>query len=119
MLQHCRVVICYAREKVYTFTCVVCKCSQDMLFYGPLEKCPICGSDLEYAGSSYSCNGAYSEWSSCVFSTRDPPRKSEPIVYPDFVEETPISDVMLVLRGLSFRLVFDIFGMFYSFIYVM
>lgn len=64
-----------------------------MLFYGALEKCPVCGSNLECAGKRYSCKGSYSEWSTCTFSTTDPPRKEEPIKLPESVLNSAISDV--------------------------
>lgn len=67
--------------------------SQDMMFYGALEKCPVCNGTLEFDGRRYSCRGFYSEWSSCTFRTRDPPRKEEAIKLPDFVQDSPISDV--------------------------
>uniref|UniRef100_A0ACD5ZGF9 Uncharacterized protein n=1 Tax=Avena sativa TaxID=4498 RepID=A0ACD5ZGF9_AVESA len=52
---------------------------EDMIFYGPLEKCPICSGQLECKGWKYKCKGKYSEWASCIFSTNKPPRKSGPI----------------------------------------
>ncbi|KAK9122771.1 hypothetical protein Sjap_012373 [Stephania japonica] len=58
---------------------------QDMLFYGPLEKCPVCNGNLECTGSNYSCKGAYSEWSTYTFSTRDSPRKQVKINIPDSI----------------------------------
>lgn len=70
--------------------------SQDyLLFYGIVDKCPVCGGTLEYNGIRYSCTGSYSEWASCTFSTRDPPWKEEPIKLPDSVLDTPIADVGL------------------------
>lgn len=59
--------------------------SQDMLFYGALEKCPVCNGNLEFDGRRYKCRGFYSEWSSCNFTTRDPPRKQEAVKLPDSV----------------------------------
>lgn len=67
-----------------------------MLFYGPLEKCPVCNGDLEFDGNRYCCKGSYSEWSSCLYKTRDPPRKQEPIELPDSVLNSPFADVKLV-----------------------
>ncbi|KAL5579914.1 hypothetical protein UlMin_012356 [Ulmus minor] len=67
---------------------------QDLLFYGVLEKCPVCDGPLEYKGIRYSCNGSYSEWSTCTFSTRDPPRKKDPIKLPDSVLKSPASDLV-------------------------
>uniref|UniRef100_A0A2N9ITZ2 Poly [ADP-ribose] polymerase n=1 Tax=Fagus sylvatica TaxID=28930 RepID=A0A2N9ITZ2_FAGSY len=72
---------------------IVSKC-QDLLFYGVLEKCPVCNGNLEYTGTRYSCRGFYSEWSSCTFSTKDPPRKEEPTKLPDSVLNSPVSDLI-------------------------
>ncbi|GJU79145.1 putative poly [ADP-ribose] polymerase 3 [Tanacetum coccineum] len=73
---------------------VVPRC-QDMMFYGALEDCPVCGGTVEYDGQKYSCTGSYSEWSTCTYSTREPPRLEEPINFPDFVHESAISDLLL------------------------
>ncbi|KAK9280654.1 hypothetical protein L1049_014351 [Liquidambar formosana] len=72
---------------------VIARC-QDLLFYGPLKKCPVCNSALEYTGRSYTCTGAYSEWSSCPFSTRDPSRKEEALKLPDLVLDSAVSDLI-------------------------
>ncbi|CAN6692143.1 unnamed protein product [Malus baccata var. baccata] len=53
------------------------KC-QDLLLYGPLDKCPACDGDLN-------------EWATCTFVTKDPPRKQEPIKLPDSVLSSPVS----------------------------
>ncbi|XWS52871.1 hypothetical protein CRYUN_Cryun11dG0109600 [Craigia yunnanensis] len=74
-------------------TFVVIKCL-DMLFYGPLQKCPICNGDLEFDGNRYSCKGSYSEWSSCVYKTRNPPRKQEPVKLPDSILNSPAADLI-------------------------
>lgn len=68
--------------------------SQDVMFYGPLDNCPICGGKLECSGDGYHCVGDYSEWSSCIYSTKEPPRREESLKLPESVESTPISDVM-------------------------
>lgn len=68
--------------------------SQDILFYGPLGDCPVCGGTLELSGDGYQCQGAYSEWSSCVYSARSPPRKEEPLNIPESIGKTPVDDVM-------------------------
>ncbi|KAJ0088321.1 hypothetical protein Patl1_33108 [Pistacia atlantica] len=60
------------------------KC-QDMLFYGSLGRCPICNSKLEFDGKRYTCKGMYSEWSTCTFRTKDPPRREKPVKIPDSV----------------------------------
>ncbi|KAF0934218.1 hypothetical protein E2562_023590 [Oryza meyeriana var. granulata] len=64
---------------------VVPRCD-DVMFYGPLNKCPICGGQLECKGSKYKCNGALSEWTTCHFSTKNPSRKDGPIKAPDDVK---------------------------------
>ncbi|VVA20063.1 PREDICTED: poly [Prunus dulcis] len=49
---------------------------QDLLFYGPLGKCPVCnGNNLEFTG--YFC-----ECGTCIYRSRYPPRKRGPIKYP-------------------------------------
>ncbi|KAK1398596.1 hypothetical protein POM88_008459 [Heracleum sosnowskyi] len=72
---------------------VVPKCL-DMVYYGPLDNCPICGGNLECGRSEYYCTSAYSEWSTCTFTTRDPPRREEPLVLPDFIKETPVYNLL-------------------------
>ncbi|XP_060169821.1 protein ADP-ribosyltransferase PARP3-like isoform X1 [Lycium barbarum] len=67
---------------------------QDILFYGPLGVCPVCGGALEFSGDGYHCHGAYSEWSSCVYSTRSPPRREESLNIPESVGKTPVSDLL-------------------------
>ncbi|MCD7468821.1 hypothetical protein HAX54_007319 [Datura stramonium] len=82
-----------ARDTSISDEAVVPRC-QDFLFYGPLGNCPVCGGTLEFSGDSYHCQGAYSEWSSCVYSTRSPPRREEPINIPESIGETPVSDLI-------------------------
>ncbi|CAB4305359.1 unnamed protein product [Prunus armeniaca] len=49
---------------------------QDLLFYGPLGKCPVCnGNNLKF-------NGYYCECATCIYRSRYPPRKRGPIKYP-------------------------------------
>ncbi|XP_071700708.1 protein ADP-ribosyltransferase PARP3 [Rutidosis leptorrhynchoides] len=72
---------------------VVPRC-QDMMFYGTLSDCPVCGGMVEYDGQKYVCRGSYSEWSTCTYSSRDPNRLDEPIKYPDFVQESAISELL-------------------------
>ncbi|XP_015688619.1 protein ADP-ribosyltransferase PARP3 [Oryza brachyantha] len=64
---------------------VVPRC-EDVMFYGPLDKCPVCGGQLECKGSKYKCTGTYSEWASCSYSTIDPLRRRGPIKVPDDVK---------------------------------
>ncbi|XP_057482923.1 protein ADP-ribosyltransferase PARP3 isoform X2 [Actinidia eriantha] len=72
---------------------VVPRC-QDILFYGPLDECPICGGTLEWTGTKYYCKGDYSEWSTCTFNTKDPPRKEEPIKIPESVHKSPVGNMI-------------------------
>lgn len=69
-------------------------CSQDVLFYGPLDDCPACGGTLKFSERTYSCSGVYTEWSSCTFATRDPPRRNEPTKLPDSVKDSHVADVI-------------------------
>ncbi|WOG94510.1 hypothetical protein DCAR_0313806 [Daucus carota subsp. sativus] len=66
----------------------------DMVYYGPLDQCPICGGGLEWGRTKYFCTGAYSEWSTCTFNTREPPRKEEELVIPDSIKDTPAYDLL-------------------------
>ncbi|CAL5426323.1 unnamed protein product [Camellia sinensis] len=76
---------------------VVARCesfSLDIMFYGALDKCVVCGSTLESIVTNYySCNGDYSEWSTCSFNTTDPPRVEELIKLPESVQKPPVSDL--------------------------
>ncbi|KAH6773045.1 poly ADP-ribose polymerase 3 [Perilla frutescens var. frutescens] len=72
---------------------VVPRC-QDVLFYGALDKCPACGGVLEISDRSYTCKGVYSEWSSCTYNTRDPPRRDEPIKLPGSVKESRVAELL-------------------------
>ncbi|XP_057534102.1 protein ADP-ribosyltransferase PARP3 isoform X1 [Amaranthus tricolor] len=67
---------------------------QDLLYYGALLECRACGGNLVFNGNSYSCTGALSEWSSCTYKTKNPPRKQDPIKLPDSVMKSPISDLL-------------------------
>ncbi|KAI5666665.1 hypothetical protein M9H77_16518 [Catharanthus roseus] len=72
---------------------VVPRC-QDILFYGPLENCPVCSHTLECNGLNYSCSGEFSEWSTCVFTACDPPRRVEPLKIPESLQNSPASDLI-------------------------
>ncbi|KAB1227213.1 Poly [ADP-ribose] polymerase 3 [Morella rubra] len=72
---------------------IIARC-QDLLFFGPLEKCPVCNGNLEFARTRYICSGFLSEWSSCTFSTKDPPRKQEPTKIPDSVLNSPVTHLI-------------------------
>ncbi|KAI4340457.1 hypothetical protein MLD38_025289 [Melastoma candidum] len=76
---------------------VITKC-QDLLYYGPLGVCPICGSNLEFDGGKYLCKGSYSEWATCTYSSRNPPRKEEPTKLPDSVLNSPAADLLKKYR---------------------
>ncbi|EFJ15760.1 hypothetical protein SELMODRAFT_422701 [Selaginella moellendorffii] len=54
----------------------------DQMMYGPLEPCPSCGGALKFAVHEYTCTGYISEWSKCGFSTKNVPRKKEPLKIP-------------------------------------
>uniref|UniRef100_A0A0E0CLG7 Poly [ADP-ribose] polymerase n=2 Tax=Oryza meridionalis TaxID=40149 RepID=A0A0E0CLG7_9ORYZ len=64
---------------------VVPRC-EDVMFYGPLDKCPVCGGQLECKGLKYKCTGTHSEWACCSFSTNNPSRRGGPIKVPDDVK---------------------------------
>ncbi|KAM7528114.1 hypothetical protein LguiB_031524 [Lonicera macranthoides] len=55
--------------------------------------------NLKYSGSHYSCKGAYSKSSTCTFTTRDCPRKEEPIRFPDFIQDTAIANLLKNHQG--------------------
>ncbi|XP_047316975.1 protein ADP-ribosyltransferase PARP3-like [Impatiens glandulifera] len=68
---------------------VVPRC-QDMLFYGALEDCSICGGKIQYnQRETFTCNGNHSEWCSCIYTSKDPPRKKKPIKLPNFIKNIP------------------------------
>ncbi|KAL1188616.1 Protein ADP-ribosyltransferase PARP3 [Cardamine amara subsp. amara] len=80
---------CSAPEETLLAQC------QDLLFYGALAKCPLCGGTLICDNEKrFVCGGEISEWCSCVFSTKNPPRKEEPIKVPDSVMNSAISDLI-------------------------
>ncbi|KAK9726991.1 hypothetical protein RND81_05G250700 [Saponaria officinalis] len=72
---------------------LISKC-QDLLFYGAVLECPVCGGYLEFSGNRYSCTGALSEWSTCTYKTKNPPRKEDPIKLPDSVHKSSVSDLL-------------------------
>ncbi|KAL6899837.1 hypothetical protein ACP4OV_006495 [Aristida adscensionis] len=80
---------------------VVPRC-EDMMFYGPLEKCPVCGGQLEFKGWKYKCTGDYSEWARCTFSTDDPSRKDGPIKVPDDIKYDFVRKWLKEQRGKEF-----------------
>ncbi|KAK4440615.1 protein ADP-ribosyltransferase PARP3 [Sesamum alatum] len=72
---------------------VVPRC-QDILFYGPLDKCPVCGGNLEVSDTTYMCSVSYSEWSSCTYTSQDPPRRDNPIKLPDSLKDSGVADLL-------------------------
>ncbi|XP_021716389.1 poly [ADP-ribose] polymerase 3-like [Chenopodium quinoa] len=72
---------------------VVSRC-QDLLYYGALLECKVCGGNLEFIGNSYSCTGELSEWATCTYKTKNPPRKQDPIKLPESVLDSPVSDLL-------------------------
>ncbi|KAG6536811.1 hypothetical protein ZIOFF_001880 [Zingiber officinale] len=70
---------------------VVPRC-QDMVFYGPLKKCPLCEGQIDCTGSNYQCTGAYSEWSSCTYTTMDAPRKDQPVKIPEEISDNFVKE---------------------------
>ncbi|CAK9179102.1 unnamed protein product [Ilex paraguariensis] len=75
------------QDPLRSYDAVVAIC-QDLLFYGPLDTCTVCGRTLEFTGIKYWCKGTLSEWITCIYSTRDPPRKQEPIKLPDSIKKS-------------------------------
>ncbi|KAL3828559.1 hypothetical protein ACJIZ3_017361 [Penstemon smallii] len=67
---------------------------QDIMFYGTPGKCPVCGSNLEITCTNYTCKGVYSDWSTCTYSTKDPPRRDEPLKIPDSVKDSVVADLL-------------------------
>ncbi|KAG9458981.1 hypothetical protein H6P81_003489 [Aristolochia fimbriata] len=70
---------------------VVSRC-QDVMFYGLFGECPVCNSKsgLEYTGRDYRCKSFYSEWSTCTYTTTDPPRKEVQLKLPNGVKHPKI-----------------------------
>uniref|UniRef100_A0A0D9VGM2 Poly [ADP-ribose] polymerase n=1 Tax=Leersia perrieri TaxID=77586 RepID=A0A0D9VGM2_9ORYZ len=81
---------------------VVPRC-EDVLFYGPLDKCPVCGGQLECKGSKYKCNGSHSEWATCNFSTKNPSRKSGPIKVPEDVKNDFVRKFLKQHEGKNYK----------------
>ncbi|KAL7113065.1 hypothetical protein ACP275_04G040200 [Erythranthe tilingii] len=46
----------------------------DGMFFGALDKCPMCSGWLRYSSGMYRCGGYLSEWTKCSYSTTEPPR---------------------------------------------
>ncbi|CAL1403960.1 unnamed protein product [Linum trigynum] len=72
---------------------VITKCV-DLLFFGPLERCPLCSGNLEFNGRIYACKGFYSEWSSCTFKSKNPPRRQDSTKLPDSALNSSIADML-------------------------
>lgn len=39
------------------------------MLFGPLGKCPLCGSHMEYKEGHYCCRGFLSEWTKCTHTS--------------------------------------------------
>ncbi|XP_043699940.1 protein ADP-ribosyltransferase PARP3 [Telopea speciosissima] len=72
---------------------VVPQC-QDALFYGPLERCPVCNGSFECNRFEYTCSGVSSEWSSCPYTTTVAPRKEEALKIPNELRNSPAFDLI-------------------------
>ncbi|CAA6660681.1 unnamed protein product [Spirodela intermedia] len=70
---------------------VLSRC-QDMLFFGPLKKCPVCGHHIKYERSHYACRGPYSEWTTCTYTSRESPRKAEAVKVPEGVGSPMVAE---------------------------
>lgn len=46
----------------------------DAMMFGPLKPCPECGGQLVYSAISYHCTGQVTEWTKCLYKTREPKR---------------------------------------------
>ena len=46
----------------------------DILTFGTLSPCPECGGQFRFDNKGYICTGSSDEWSSCVYTTREPKR---------------------------------------------
>lgn len=65
-----------------------------MMFYGPLEKCPVCRNQVDCSGSNYLCRGAYSEWSTCIYTTTDARRRDQPVRIPEGIGDETVKEVI-------------------------
>jgi poly [ADP-ribose] polymerase len=84
------------------------------MFYGPLDKCPVCGGQLECKGLKYNCTGTHSEWACCSFSTNNPSRRGGPIKVPDDVK----NDFVRKVTKLHFEYLFAIFAACLGLLYI-
>jgi poly [ADP-ribose] polymerase len=59
----------------------------DGMAFGALEPCPECKGQLRFLNDTegYSCTGNITEWTKCLYSTKDPKRK--PWVIPDEMDD--------------------------------
>ncbi|RZR93437.1 hypothetical protein BHM03_00021979 [Ensete ventricosum] len=71
---------------------VVPRWYQDMMFYGRLEQCPVCHHQMDCSGSNYQCRGAYSEWSTCIYTTTDAPRIDRPVKIPEWIGDETVKE---------------------------
>lgn len=46
----------------------------DILTFGALKPCPECGGQFRFDNKGYICTGSATEWSKCVYTTKEPKR---------------------------------------------
>ncbi|KAJ3675096.1 hypothetical protein LUZ60_004138 [Juncus effusus] len=94
--------------------------TEDIMFYGPLGRCPLCKGFFEFSVNRYVCKGSFSDWSKCPISTNDPPRNGNSVEIPEGIgddhvrewiknrteypkrvlaDEKPLKDLMICLSG--------------------
>ncbi|KAJ7548964.1 hypothetical protein O6H91_07G034900 [Diphasiastrum complanatum] len=49
----------------------------DQMFYGPMDRCVLCGGGMEFNGSEFRCLGFFSEWTKCDYTTKEDRTKQE------------------------------------------
>ncbi|CDP20882.1 unnamed protein product [Coffea canephora] len=75
--------------------------SQSGKFTSSGQNLPLHGGTLVCNGKEYTCTGEYSEWSSCTYTTKNPPRRNEPLEIPESVEKSPVSDLIIKKHQVS------------------
>eukprot|EP00118_Oscarella_pearsei_P026283 m.309715 g.309715 ORF g.309715 m.309715 type:complete len:959 (+) comp47446_c0_seq1:38-2914(+) len=69
----------------------------DGMAFGALKRCPECSSgQLRYKSDGYCCSGNITEWTKCVFVTRDPARAN-------WIIPKQIKDCSAYLKGFKFK----------------
>ncbi|ERM98924.1 hypothetical protein AMTR_s00114p00109200 [Amborella trichopoda] len=66
--------------------------SHDLIFYGPVQRCPVCGNFMECTGINYKCMGTYSVWTTCNFNTTEERRRDYPLKFPDELKNNKIAE---------------------------